>query len=143
MIRIAILSLFLFSCSSQWHLNRAVKKGAELKTEVKHDTTFISESHYTIDTSTYTVVKYVPETRWKTRIEERFDHKRFKDSLRYHYKATRDTLNYLEYQLKLEKRNERKKDNRVNRIIWWFMIFFVILLIIYILGKTLAEKLFK
>jgi len=149
-----ILLLFLSSCSSQWHLKRAIEKGAELQTvtQIKHDTTWISEHHYTIDTSTYehTIVKYVP----KTKTELRFDYKRFRDSLKGSQKRFKDSLRHyraiysdsLRNALKtskIENRTERKKDNRINRILWWFMIFFIFILFLYIVGRIVASKLLK
>lgn len=147
MFRYAILIFLLSSCSSQWHLNKAVKKGAKLKTieVVKHDTTYFSEHFYQVDTvfNKKTIVEYVPKTRFQTRIEYRFDSKRFRDSLKWHFKATRDTLNHLEYLYKQEQKTVRKNENKFNRFFNSFMAFFIILLIIYILGKTLADRLFK
>lgn len=149
-----ILFLVLTSCSANYHLNKAIKKGAELQTvtQIKHDTTWISEHHYTIDTSTYehTIVKYVP----KTKIELRFDYKRFRDSLKGSQKRFKDSLRH--YRViysdslrnalktsKIENRTERKKSNRFNRIFWWGMIFFIFILFLYIVGRIAASKLLK
>ena len=145
------LVFFLVSCSASWHLNKAVKKGAELEVvkvpEYVYDTIYDTVENKVIirtrikDTlwNEKTVVKYVP----KTRIEYRYDYKRFKDSLRHYRRVYSDSLQNAFKTAKIENRTERKKDNRFNRIAWWFMAFFVVLLIIYILGKILAEKLFK
>ena len=154
MFRIILLSFILFSCSANYHLNKAIKKGAKLKEieVIKYDTTYFSDHYYRVDTvfNKEMLVEYVPETRWKTRIETRFEHKRFKDSLRASQKRFNDTLRLVRYNLSLENKRalkelkiEKNKNNRLNRILWWAMAFFIILLIIYILGKTLANKLFK
>ena len=134
-----ICGILLTSCTANYHLNKAVKKGAELKTitETKHDTTWISEHHYTIDTSTYehTIVKYVPKTRWKTRIE----YKTNRDSLRHVEKLYRDSIRVEKKKLSVEK----NKNNRLNRFMWWLMVFFVLILIVYIGLRIVASKLLK
>lgn len=140
---IIILLITLYSCSANWHLNKAVKKGAELKTitETKHDTTWISEHHYTIDTSSYqhTIVKYVPQTRWRTRIETKYLYKTNRDSLRHVEKLYRDSIRVEKKKLSVEK----NKNNRLNRFMWWLMVFFVLILIVYIALRIVASKLLK
>ena len=150
MYKYAILLFILFSCSANWHLNKAVKKGAELKTitETKHDTTWISEHHYTIDTSKYehTIVEYVPQTRWRVR----FDNKRFNDSLKWSQRAFKARLAHVEKlyrdSIRVEKKKlsvEKNKNNRLNRFMWWLMVFFVLILIVYIALRIVASKLLK
>lgn len=155
MYKYAILLFVLFSCSANYHLSKAVKKGAELEQ--------ISVPVYLYDTITDTVenkifirtrikdtiyvdktlVKYVPETKWKTRIEYKYDYKRFKDSLKYYNRQYRDSLNAAVKTTKIENRTKRKKDNRLNRFIWWLMLFFVLILIVYIALRIVASKLLK
>ena len=147
MFKYTILFFILFSCSANYHLNKAVKKGAKLKTieVVKHDTTYFSDHYYQVDTvfNNEVLVEYVPKTRWQTRIEYKFDNKRFRDSLRWHYRATRDTLNHLEYLYKQEQKTVRKNENKWNRFFNNFMAFFIIILILYIVGRIVASKLLK
>lgn len=147
MIRIAILSLILFSCSANYHLNKAVKKGAKLEVikEVHRDTTWITDHYYRIDTThnERIIVNYVPETRWKTRIEYRYDYKRFKDSLKHYQRVYKDSLNNALKTSKIENRTERKKDNRLNRFLFWLMAFFVFILLLYIVGRIVVSKLLK
>lgn len=149
-MRFLILITLLSSCSAQYHLNKAVKKGAELKTitETKHDTTWISEHHYTIDTSSYqhTIVKYVPQTRWKVR----FDNKRFNDSLKWSQREFKARLAHAQKlyrdSIQVEKKKlsvEKNKNNRLNRFMWWLMVFFVLILIVYIGLRIVASKLLK
>ena len=148
---IFILLITLYSCSANWHLNKAVKKGAELEQ--------ISVPVYLYDTIVDTVenkifirtrikdtiyvdktlVKYVP----KTRIEYRYDYKRFKDSLKYYNRQYRDSLNAAVKVTKTENRTQRKKDNRLNRFMWWLMVFFVLILIVYIALRIVVSKLLK
>jgi len=139
-MRILVFIFLLSSCSANWHLNKAVKKGAELEKVVVpvylYDTiidtvdnkiyirTRIKDTIY----DTKTIVKYVP----KTRIEYKYDHKRFKDSIKYYNRKYRDSLDAALTTTRIENRTIRKKDNRVNRFLWWFMIVFVIIIIVAI-----------
>jgi hypothetical protein len=144
-----ILLLFLSSCSASWHLNKAVKKGAELEQ--------VSMPVYLYDTITDTVdnrviirtiikdtmwsvrdvVKYVPKTRWQTRIEYRYDHKRFKDSLKYFKRMYSDSLKAAVKTSKIENRTQRKKDNTMVRVMWLLVVLAVVALILYVVRKFL------
>jgi len=147
LVRNLIIIFLLSSCSANYHLNKAVKKGAKLSTieVVKYDTTYFSDHYHRIDTvfNKQTIVEYVPKTRWQTRIEYRFDNKRFRDSLKWHFKATRDTLNHLEYLYKQEQKTVRRKENKWNRFFNSLMVFFIIILLLYIVGRIVASKLLK
>lgn len=139
-MRILVFIFLLSSCSANWHLNKAVKKGAELEKVVVpvyvYDTiidtvdnkiyirTRIKDTIY----DTKTIVKYVP----KTRVQYKYDHKRFKDSIKYYNRKYRDSLDAALATTRIENRTIRKKDNRVNRFLWWFMIVFVIIIIVAI-----------
>jgi hypothetical protein len=139
-MRILVFIFLLSSCSANWHLNKAVKKGAELEKVVVpvylYDTiidtvenkiyirTRIKDTIY----DTKTIVKYVP----KTRVQYKYDHKKFKDSIKYYNRKYRDSLDAALATTRIENRTIRKKDNRVNRFLWWFMIVFVIIVILAI-----------
>jgi len=146
-LRFLILIILLSSCSANWHLNKAVKKGAELE-QVSvpvylYDTivdtvenkiyirTRIKDTLY----QTKTLVKYVPKTRWKTRIE----YKTNRDSLRHVEKLYRDSIRVEKKKLSVEK----NKNNRLNRFMWWLMMLFVFILIVYIALRIVASKLLK
>ena len=146
-MRILVFIFLLSSCSANWHLNKAVKKGAELEKVVVpvyvYDTiidtvdnkiyirTRIKDTIY----DTKTIVKYVP----KTRIQYKYDHKRFKDSIKYYNRKYRDSLDAALATTRIENRTIRKKDNRVNRFLWWFMIVFLIIII----GAIALNRIFK
>ena len=119
---IFILFITLYSCSANWHLNKAVKKGAKLKEieVVKHDTTFFTDHYYQVDTvfNKELIVEYVPQTRWKTRIETKYLYKTNRDSLRHVEKLYRDSIRVEKKKLSVEK----NKNNRLNRFMWWLMI---------------------
>lgn len=135
-----ILIVLMTSCSAQYHLNKAVKKGAELETIVKteHDTTWITDHYYQIDTihNEHTIVKFVPKTRWKTRIEYRYDYKRFKDSLKYYRRMYSDSLKASVKTTKIENRTERKKNNSPVRSLWLLVMCGIIGIIAIFLIKT-------
>lgn len=149
MARWVVLLLFLSSCSAQYHLNKAVKKGAELEQ--------VSMPVYLYDTITDTVdnrviirtiikdtmwsvrdvVKYVPKTRWQTRIEYRYDHKRFKDSLKYFKRMYSDSLKAAVRMSKIDNRTQRKKDNTIVRVVWLLVILAALILISYLVKRFL------
>ena len=142
-MRLLIIILFLSSCSANWHLNKAVKKGAKLKTieTIKHDTTYFTDHYYQVDTvfNKETLVEYVPQTKWKTRIEYKYLYKLNRDSLKHVQKLYRDSIQVEKKKLS----NERNKNNRLNRFMWWLMVFFIIILLLYIVGRIVASKLLK
>jgi len=82
---ILLISLFLYSCSAQYHLNKAIKKGyvcediADTLTITKldsvlitkFDTTYFETFLNTFDTIVQWKTEYVPKTRLDKRIEYR------------------------------------------------------------------------
>jgi len=146
-MRFLIIILLLSSCSANYHLNKAVKKGAELETitveayiydtiiDTVENKIFIRTRIKDTIYDTKTLVKYVPKTRWKTRIE----YKTNRDSLRHVEKLYRDSIRVEKKKLSVEK----NKNNRLNRFMWWLMVFFVLILIVYIALRIVASKLLK
>jgi len=84
-LNILLISLFLYSCSAQYHLNKAIKKGyvcediADTLTitkldsvlVTKFDTTYYETFLRTFDTIIQWRTEYVPKTRLDKRIEYR------------------------------------------------------------------------
>jgi hypothetical protein len=82
---ILLISLFLYSCSAQYHLNKAIKKGyvcedtADTLTITKLDSVLITKfdtTYYetflnTFDTIVQWKTEYVPKTRLDKKIEYR------------------------------------------------------------------------
>ena len=141
--------LFLSSCSASWHLNKAVKKGAELE-QVSvpvylYDTVIDTVDNRVIirtiikDTvwNDKTIVRYVPKTKWQTRIEYRYDHKRFKDSLKYFKRMYSDSLKAAVKTSKIDNRTQRKKDNTIVRVMWLLVVLAIVALILYVVKKFL------
>ena len=129
MSRIFIIIFLLSSCSASWHLNKAQKKGAVIQQEVvykyikEYDT--LTNTVKIVDSIPFETVKieYVP----KTRIELRFDHKKFKDSLKsietrfkLSQKRFKDSLRFASIKTKHETK-ERVKTARIEKRTsrWW------------------------
>ena len=146
-MRFLIIIFLLSSCSAQYHLNKAVKKGAELETVdvYLYDTiTDTVENKIYIrtkvtDTIQKTLVKYVPKTRWQTRIEYKYLYRFNRDSLRHVQKLYRDSIQVEKKKLS----NEKNKNNRLNRFLYSAMAFFILILICYIAIRIVASKLLK
>ena len=82
---IVIISIFLYSCSAQFHLNKAIKKGYVCKDTAdtltitkldsvlvtKFDTTYYETFLRTFDTIVQWKTEYVPKTRLDKKIEYR------------------------------------------------------------------------
>ena len=82
-LNILLISLFLYSCSAQYHLNKAIKKGYVCKDTAdtltitkldsvlvtKFDTTYYETFLRTFDTIVQWKTEYVPKTRLDKRIE--------------------------------------------------------------------------
>jgi hypothetical protein len=82
-LSIVIISIFLYSCSAQYHLNKAIKKGYVCKDiadtltitkldsvlVTKFDTTYYETFLKTFDTIVQWKTEYVPKTRLDKRIE--------------------------------------------------------------------------
>ena len=82
---ILITSIFLYSCSAQYHLNKAIKKGYVCKDTAdtltitkldsvlvtKFDTTYYETFLKTFDTIVQWKTEYIPKTRLDKRIEYR------------------------------------------------------------------------
>ena len=150
-MRFLILIFLLSSCSAQYHLNKAVKKGAELEQVTVpiylYDTiidtvenkifirTRIKDTIY----KQKNIVEYVPKTRWRTRIEYKYLYRFNRDSLRHVQKLYRDSIQVEKKKLS----NERNKNNRLNRFFNSLMAFFILILILYIGARIVASKLLK
>ena len=84
-LNIVLISLFLYSCSAQYHLNKAIKKGYVCKDTAdtltitkldsvlitKFDTTYYETFLRTFDTIVQWKTEYVPKTRLDKKIEYR------------------------------------------------------------------------
>ena len=121
--------LLLSSCSASWHLNKAQKKGAVIQQEVvykyitEHDT--ITNEVKIVDSVPFETVKieYVP----KTRIQLKFDHKKFKDSLKsietrfkLSQKRFKDSLRFASINVRSDNKKAVKQAKIEKRTsLWW------------------------
>jgi hypothetical protein len=143
-----MFALCLTSCSVNYHLNKAIKKGYRCDTIsdtiritkvdsfliVKHDTTYWVKVVTSKDTIIYYNTSYYPKTRFETR----FEYKRFNDSLRtirLMYKdSLQSALKTAKNDLKRERVVQRNKPVRQFKTIFiilgfFLSVFFLILLV--------------
>jgi hypothetical protein len=136
--------LCLTSCSVNYHLNKAIKKGYRCDTISdtirinkvdsflvwKHDTTYWVKTITSKDTIIHYKTSYIPKTRFETR----FDYKRFNDSLhtiRLMYKdSLRSALKTAKNDLKRERIAQRKSP--LNQFKQLFIISGFILTLIFL-----------
>ena len=98
-----ILAIIVTSCSANWHLNKAIKKGYKVPVYdtiqitkldsfpiIIKDSIFWEKFITTKDTVIQIQKEYIP----KTRIIQRFDLKRFNDSLQHIRSVYSDSLKY-------------------------------------------------
>lgn len=121
LILIILISLFATSCSLNYHLNKAIKKGYRCDSVgdtikitsidsipvILHDSIVWEKYLVTKDTVIKYKTSYVPKTRWQTKIE---------------YKLKRDTIRQVE---KIEVA-KYKSQKRSNPNIWLFVIGFLL-----------------
>jgi hypothetical protein len=114
-IALIILSLhLLFSCSVNYHLNKAIKKGYRCDevgdtiriTSVDSIPYFLNDSIVweKVITQKDTIIRYKTSFVPKTRYEIRFDNKRFNDSLKHIRKVYTDSL---EAAIKINKQDNK------------------------------------
>ena len=142
-----ILILCLTSCSVNYHLNKAIKKGYRCDTitdtirVIKVDSFLVktTDTMYweKIYTSHDTIIKYKTSYIPKTRYEIRFDYKRFNDSLRtvrQMYKdSLRNALKSRENDLKKERISEKRSPlNQIKNylLISSFILFLILMFIL-------------
>lgn len=151
-IALIILSLhLLFSCSVNYHLNKAIKKG--YRCDEVGDTiriTSVDSIPYIVNDSIVwekvitqkdTIIRYKTSFVPKTRYEIRFDNKRFNDSLKHIRKVYTDSL---EAAIKINKqdnktvRKTRKKGP--NLFLFGFITgIFSVILIRYAINQALKK----
>jgi hypothetical protein len=146
-MKFLICLLILTSCSVNYHLNKAIKKGYRCDTVsdtirvnkldsflvVKHDTTYWVKVVTSKDTIIYYNTSYYPKTRYETR----FEYKRFNDSLRVirlMYKdSLRNALKSAKNDLKSERLVQRKSPlNQIKNylLISLFILFLILMFIL-------------
>jgi hypothetical protein len=142
-----IILLLVCSCSVNYHLNKAIKKGYRCDTVSdtiritkvdsflvwKHDTTYWEKIITSKDTIIQFRTSYIPKTRY----EIRYDYKRFNDSLRtirQMYKdSLRNTLKTRENDLKKERLGVKRSPlNQVKNylLISSFILFLILMFIL-------------
>jgi len=137
-MRYLILFVFLYSCSAEYHLNKAIKKGYRCEETgdtiristidsipyVVNDTIFWEKILTTKDTVIQYKKVYVPKTKWQIKTELRFQ---------------RDTIRIKEKTKQAEAKAEVKSKKRPN--LYLLLIGFLLGLIVAYLFKKAAQKL--
>lgn len=133
-----VLFVFLYSCSAEYHLNKAIKKGYRCEETgdtiristidsipyVVNDTIFWEKILTTKDTVIRYKKVYVPKTKWQIKTELRFQ---------------RDTIRIKEKTKQAEAKAEAKSKKRPN--LYLLLIGFLLGLIVAYLFKKAAQKL--
>jgi hypothetical protein len=151
-MKFLICLLILTSCSVNYHLNKAIKKGYRCDTISdtiritkvdsflvwKHDTTYWVKVVSSKDTIIYYKTSYYPKTRY----EMRFDYKRFNDSLhsiRLMYKdSLRNALKTAKNDVKRERVVQRKSPlNQIKNYLLISLFILLIILMFILLRKVL------
>ena len=151
-MKFLICLLILTSCSVNYHLNKAIKKGYRCDTVSdtiritkvdsflvwKHDTTYWVKVVTSKDTIIYYKTSYIPKTRY----EVRFDYKRFNDSLhtiRLMYKdSLRNALKTAKNDVKRERVVQRKSPlNQIKNYLLISLFILLIILMFILLRKVL------
>ena len=123
LVFLILLSLFATSCSLNYHLSKAIKKGYRCDTlsdtieitsidsipVIVHDSIVWEKVLVQKDTIVRYNTSFVPKTRYQTRIE---------------YKLKRDTLRMIEKVEVVKWKTEKNKNKKPN--LWLFIIGFVI-----------------
>jgi hypothetical protein len=151
-MKFLICLLILTSCSVNYHLNKAIKKGYRCDTIadtirvnkvdsfliVKHDTTYWVKTITSKDTIIHYKTSYIPKTRY----EVRFDYRRFNDSLhtiRLMYKdSLQSALKSAKNDLKRERVVQRKSPlNQIKNYLLISLFILLIILMFILLRKVL------
>ena len=144
-----MFALCLTSCSVNYHLNKAIKKGYRCDTVSdtiritkvdsflvwKHDTTYWVKVVTSKDTIIHYKTSYIPKTRY----EVRFEYKRFNDSLqsiRLMYKdSLRNSLKTAKNDLKRERVVQRNKPIRQFKQLFVILGFILTLFFLFIVFR--------
>jgi hypothetical protein len=121
-----ILAIIVTGCSANYHLNKAIKKGYRVEgfadtiriqtidsfPKIVHDSIVWEKFITTKDTVIHIQKEYIP----KTRLIQRFDLKRFNDSLDYMRRIYSDSLRYAlktnKTQLKTDLKQQKVKQDK-------------------------------
>jgi hypothetical protein len=144
-----IILLLVCSCSVNYHLNKAIKKGYRCDTVSdtirvtkvdsfliwKHDTTYWEKIITSKDTIIHYKTSYIPKTRY----EIRYDYKRFNDSLkviRLMYKdSLRNALKTAKNDVKRERVVQRNKPVRQFKQLYIISGFIMSVIFLFILFR--------
>lgn len=149
------LIFILISCSANWHLNKAIKKGYKVPVYdtiqitkldsfpiIIRDSIFWEKFITTKDTVIQIQKEYIP----KTRIIQRFDLKRFNDSLEHIRSIYSDSMRYalkskkttLKTDLKQQKVTNGKTFNDTMKFITISLFLLLLIIVLFKISKYLG-----
>lgn len=134
------IGLALYSCSPDWHINRAVKKGAVIQADTIPE--YIYQTDTIRDTITGEIIKIertVLDTIHTIEYDvihvpmSRQERKAYRDSLKYAYKKHKADLNAYKDSLRFERdkhkqteKTERTESRKASRSWFWFLLGFIL-----------------
>lgn len=128
--------ILISSCSAKYHLNRAIKKGAEIKVDTVYQYIYRTDTLYNENTHTFTVTKFVVDSIPYTVSKKiyipmsRQERLMYKDSLshiRKLYELETKRVKVEVKQVKIEQKTKRKTSpvSFLKNFTWILVIFFV------------------
>lgn len=118
-----ILWLVLLGCSPQWHLDKAIKKGAKQQTDTAYQYIYNTDTIYNEVTKTFEVVRVKTDsipyavTTYVTSPLTRRELRAYKDSLKHERHIYKDSLRSALKSKKIEYRTQVKIERTKSR--WW------------------------
>ena len=119
----ATLILWITSCSAQWHLQKAIKKGANQEVDTAYQYVYDTDTIYNEVTKTFEVVRTKTDsipyavTTYVTSPLTRRELKAYKDSLKHERQIYKDSLRSAIKSKKIEYRTKVKVER--SRSKWW------------------------
>lgn len=137
----------MFSCSAQWHLNKAIKKGANQQIDTAYQYVYQTDTIYNEKTKTFEVVRTKTDsipyavTSYVTSPLTRRELRAYKDSLRTERVMYRYSLRNALKSKKIEYRTKVKIEQAKSRWWLWFLIGGFVFLLMYFVFKFVVNYL--
>lgn len=136
-----IIINFMSSCSAEYYLSKAIKKGAQIKSDTSYQYIYKTDTIYNEKTNTFTVTKYVVDSIPFTIIRKiyvpmsRQERLLYRDSLshiRKMYELETNRVKQKTKQIKIEHKTKRKTSpvSIVKNLMWLLILFAVVYLLI-------------
>lgn len=144
-IFVYVIMILFTRCSAEYHLNKAIKKGAEIKVDTAYQYVYRTDTLYNEKTNTYTVTKFVVDsipylvTKKIYVPMSRQERLMYRDSLSHIRKLYELETKRVKLQSKEETKQTKAKEKRkkktspvylIRNIIWLFIISAIIYFLI-------------